>query len=110
LFTAYFTDGEAIGDHEALARLAGDVGLDADVIVATLAGDDFAEAVRRDERLASGLGATGVPFFVMGRKAAVAGAQAPEVLLEALEHGWARQEPAVESAAVEGSAERTGGE
>lgn len=51
-----------------------------------LGGGQYAEAVRRDERLATGLGATGVPFFVFGRVAAVPGAQSPEILLEAIEH------------------------
>jgi len=91
LLAAYFTDGEPIGDPRTLTRLAVEVGLDAAAVEAVLAGDDYAEAVRRDERLAEGLGAAGVPFFVMGRKAAVSGAQSPEVILEALELGWARQ-------------------
>jgi predicted DsbA family dithiol-disulfide isomerase len=103
LLAAYFTEGEPIGEPAVLARLAADVGLDARAVDAALAGDDHAADVRRDERLATGLGVTGVPFFVMGRKAAVAGAQSPEVLLEALEHAWAEQGPP-------GSGERTGDE
>lgn len=93
---AYFTDGEPIGDRATLTRLATQVGLDAARVEAVLASDDYAEDVRRDERLAEGLGATGVPFFVMGRTASVSGAQSPEVILEVLEHAWARRgdEPA----------------
>jgi predicted DsbA family dithiol-disulfide isomerase len=88
-FVAYFTDGEPIGDPTTLTRLATDVGLDPDEVRGVLETDAYAEAVRRDERLATGLGATGVPFFVFGRAAAVGGAQSPEILLEAIEHAWA---------------------
>ncbi|MGZ8734235.1 MAG: DsbA family oxidoreductase [Acidimicrobiia bacterium] len=88
LLRAYFTDGEPIGDAATLAALATEVGLDAAEVQRVLDGDAYAEAVRRDERLASGLGATGVPFFVFGRAAAVGGAQSPEILLEAMEHAW----------------------
>ncbi len=90
LLRAYFTDGEPIGDPDTLARLAADVGLDPREVRDLLQGDAYAEAVRRDERLATGLGATGVPFFVFGRAAAVGGAQSPEILLEALEHAWTK--------------------
>lgn len=91
LLAAYFTDGEPIGDPPTLLRLATEVGLEASAVAAVLDSDDYGEAVRRDERLAVGLGVTGVPFFVMGRKAAVSGAQSPELIVEALENGWARQ-------------------
>jgi predicted DsbA family dithiol-disulfide isomerase len=88
LLVAYFTEGEPIGDPDTLTRLATEVGLDAAAVRSVLEGDAYAEAVRRDERLAAGLGVTGVPFFVFGRAAAVAGAQSPEILLEAIEHAW----------------------
>ena len=76
---AYLTEAEPIGDPETLVRLAAEVGLDVDEGRVVLAGDAYADAVRRDERLASGLGATGVPFFVFGRAAAVGGAVAGAV-------------------------------
>ena len=90
LLAGFFTEGELLGDHGTLVRLASEAGLDAAEVGTVLEGDDYAEAVRRDERLATGLGATGVPFFVFGRAAAVAGAQSPEILLEAMEHAWAK--------------------
>lgn len=90
LLVAYFSEAEPIGDPETLARLTTDVGLDPTEVRDVLAGDAYAEAVRRDERLATGLGATGVPFFVFGRAAAVGGAQSPDILLEAMEHAWTR--------------------
>jgi predicted DsbA family dithiol-disulfide isomerase len=93
LLAAYFTDGEPIGDRATLARLAIEAGLDAVEVHDVLEGDAYSEAVRRDERLATGLGATGVPFFVFGRAAAVGGAHSPEILLEALGHAWDAQAP-----------------
>ncbi|HEV2811654.1 MAG TPA: DsbA family oxidoreductase [Solirubrobacteraceae bacterium] len=86
LLRAYFTDGEPVGDPEALARAAADV-LPEDEVRATLAGDRFAEDVREDERAAAALGITAVPFFVVNREIAVSGAQPPEVLQALLERG-----------------------
>ena len=85
LMRAYFTENVAIDDHETLVRLAGEAGLDAR---ATLASDDYADAVREDEELARRIGINGVPFFVLGRRYGVSGAQTPDVLLEALDKSW----------------------
>ncbi len=84
----YFTDGEPIADPEALVRLVADVGVDADEARAALAGDDYAGDVRADEALAHRIGIQGVPFFVLGRRYGVSGAQPAELLLEALERAW----------------------
>jgi predicted DsbA family dithiol-disulfide isomerase len=89
LFRGYFTDGEPIGDHDALVRLAGSAGLDADAARAALTGDAYADAVRADEALAQRFGIRGVPYFVLGRRYGVSGAQPPELLLQALERAWA---------------------
>lgn len=88
-FGAYLTDGEPIGDPEALARTAAQVGLDADESRAVLASDRYADAVRADEDQARRYGITGVPFFVIGEKYGVSGAQPPAALLEALDTAWA---------------------
>jgi predicted DsbA family dithiol-disulfide isomerase len=88
LMRAYFTDNVAIDDRETLIRLAAEAGLDADEARATLASDDYADAVREDEELARRIGINGVPFFVLGRRYGVSGAQTSDVLLEALEKSW----------------------
>ncbi len=85
LLRAYFTDGEAIADRETLVRLAADAGLDEEAARAVLFSDAYAAEVRADEELARTMEVTGVPFFVIDGKYAVAGAQSPDVLLEALE-------------------------
>ena len=46
LLAAYFSEGEPIGDRDALARVAGAAGLDAAAVGAMLAGDDYAADVR----------------------------------------------------------------
>ena len=92
LFTAYFTEGEAIGDPETLARLAKEVGLDPLDVADVLATDRYLDEVRADEAEARALQVTGVPFFVIDRRYAVAGAQPTEVLVGALREAWAERE------------------
>jgi predicted DsbA family dithiol-disulfide isomerase len=82
LMRAYFTDGAAIGDPATLGRLADDLGVE------PLTGDEFGDAVREDEQLALRIGIQGVPFFVLGRRYGVSGAQPAELLLQALEKAW----------------------
>lgn len=93
LMRAYFTEGEAISDHETLARLAAGAGLDADEARATLAGDAYAEEVRADEARAAALGISGVPFFVIDARYGVSGAQPDEVFRTALQTAWDASRP-----------------
>jgi predicted DsbA family dithiol-disulfide isomerase len=88
LMRGYFAEGEPIGDPEAVVRIVAEVGVDAEEARAALAGAANAAAVRADEELARRLGITGVPFFVLGRRYGVSGAQPPELLLQALERAW----------------------
>ena len=86
---AYFTEGVAIGDREALVALAADIGLDPDEARAVLDGDAYADAVRDDETLAHRIGINAVPFFVLNRRYGVSGAQPAEILVQALEKACA---------------------
>jgi predicted DsbA family dithiol-disulfide isomerase len=88
LLRAYMTEGEAIGDPEVLVRLAAEAGLDPEEVRAMLASDAEVKEVRADEDEARQLGISGVPFFVLGGKYAVSGAQPTEVLLGALTRAW----------------------
>ncbi len=94
LLKAYLEEGELMSDPATLRRLAGEAGLPADEVADLLAGDRFAAEVRDDERAASQLGISGVPFFVVDRAIGASGAQPPEVLRGLLEQGWARRAPA----------------
>ena len=88
LMRAYFSEREAIGDRETLQRLAVEAGLPAEEVREVLEGECYADAVRADERAATQIGIRGVPFFVLGRKYGVSGAQPAEVLLQALQQAW----------------------
>jgi predicted DsbA family dithiol-disulfide isomerase len=88
LMRAYFTEGEAVGDVETLARLADEVGVPAEEAHAVLGSDRYADAVRDDEALAARLGIRGVPFYVLGRRYGVSGAQPADALLAALRRAW----------------------
>jgi predicted DsbA family dithiol-disulfide isomerase len=92
LLRAYFSEGELVGDHDTLVRLAVEVGLAEDEVRDTLAGERFAELVRDDEREAGQLGISAVPTFVVDRALGVSGAQPPEALLELLQRGWANRQ------------------
>lgn len=93
LFAAYFTDSRHLGDHETLADLAVQAGLDRDEALAVLSGNDYAAEVRADEEEASRLGVTGVPFFVIDRKYAVSGAQSTDVFRNTLQKVWEENRP-----------------
>ncbi len=94
LFTAYFTDGDAMSDHDTLVRLATEVGLDADATRAMLTSDAFAADVRADEQRAQDFGITGVPFFAIDEKYAISGAQPSSVIANALAQAWSEHQPA----------------
>lgn len=88
LFRAYFTDTLPLADHDVLANLAEDVGLEGTAVRAMLTGSDFAEDVRRDETRASHAGIHGVPFFVFNGVYTLSGAQPKAQLLAALRQSW----------------------
>lgn len=93
LFQAIFIEGKHAGDHEVLADLAQEVGLDRDAAAAVLSSDEFTENVRADQAEGAQLGIQGVPFFVLDRKFAVSGAQPDEVFLNALQKAWDEHSP-----------------
>ena len=96
LLLAYMTEGEFMGDHDTLVRLGAEAGLDAEEVRALLASDAHVKDVREDEDAARQLGISGVPFFVLGGKYAISGAQTAEVILGVLERAWEElAEPAV---------------
>ncbi|MBO7744589.1 DsbA family oxidoreductase [Paenibacillus sp. MWE-103] len=95
LFKAYFTDSKHIGELETLTGIAADIGLDPNEAEALLASDELRAEVEAECREASQLGANGVPFYVINRKYAVAGAQSSDVFLEVLNRTWAEEKPLI---------------
>ncbi|WP_373059865.1 DsbA family oxidoreductase [Gemmatimonas sp.] len=88
LFAAYFTEGEAMGDHHTLVRLASDIGLDAMAVRDMLSSTAHATDVRNDEARAQQFGVTGVPFFAINERYGISGAQPAAAIVEALTKAW----------------------
>lgn len=90
---ATFTEGLSVSNHEELARLAVEVGLDEAQVREVLASDRYADAVHGDVAQARSYGISAVPFFVIDGKYGVAGAQPAEQILEVLTRAWAERSP-----------------
>ncbi|WP_421857509.1 DsbA family oxidoreductase [Oceanicaulis sp.] len=84
LHKAFFDDHLDIGDPAVLSQLAGEVGLDADIVASLLQTDQDSQAVLDEEQFYRRLGVQGVPCFIFNGQFAVSGAEAPEVLADAI--------------------------
>jgi len=87
----WYSEGEPIGDPETLVRLATEAGLPEDAVRSLLAGDAHGIDVRTDLALASQVGITSVPTFVLDQQYGVTGAQPVDVLLGAVRQVWELQ-------------------
>jgi predicted DsbA family dithiol-disulfide isomerase len=88
LYRAHFTERRSIFDVTSLAGLGAEAGLDREEARRALEGDAHAAEVRADEHAARELGISGVPFFVLGGRYSISGAQPIEVFAGALERAW----------------------
>ena len=93
-YKAFFTEGENLGEADAIVRLAKEVGLEEGAVRSILASQDYQEAFHADIQQAQMIGVQGVPFFVLGNKYAVSGAQPTELFKQALTQAWQEQEEA----------------
>lgn len=84
LFYALFTEGLNIADAETLIKIADEMGLLADDVQDVIESGEYADAVRSDIRDAQALGVSGVPFFVVGGKLGLSGAQSAETFAETI--------------------------
>lgn len=84
LFRLYFTEGADIGDHTVLVEAAKGLGMDGEATARDLAGDRDRAQVRADINSAAQAGITGVPCFIFDRRAAVMGAQSPQILISGI--------------------------
>lgn len=84
LLKAYFGDGENVSDHAALARLAGEAGLDAQRAAQVLAGNAYADEVRQHEQFFQQAGVNSVPAVIINQKHLISGGQPVEVFERAL--------------------------
>ncbi len=102
LLRAYFEEARSVFDVDSLVPLAAEVGLDEAEVRAALADSRHRTAVLEDAGTARALGAAGVPFFVVDRRYAAAGAQPADLLLQLLERAWADAHPLTTVPAAQG--------
>jgi len=84
LFRAYFTEGRDPSDHDTLAALAGDMGLDPAVAREVLGSGRYAEEVRAAEHLWRSRGIHAVPAIVIDGHYLIQGGQPPEAFEQAI--------------------------
>jgi predicted DsbA family dithiol-disulfide isomerase len=84
LMELYFSEGGDLTDRDVLIKAAADCGLDADLIRRRLGSEEDVARVTQEAESAKESGIDGVPCFIFGGNLAVAGAQAPEYLAQAI--------------------------
>ena len=89
LMELYFSEGADLTDTEVLVRAAVECGMDGDVIRKLLASDADVERIEREANTAKEAGVSGVPCFIFGGVLAVAGAQDPAYLANAIDRAGA---------------------
>jgi predicted DsbA family dithiol-disulfide isomerase len=88
MYSAYFEKSQPLFSHEDLVKVCALAGINSDDVTALLESNQFNEDVLGDRELASQLGATGVPFFVMDMKYGISGAQPLEAFTQTLNTAW----------------------
>ena len=88
---AYFAEARQVFDRDVITGIAASAGLDSGAVTEVLDSDAYTDAVRQDEREATELGITGVPFFVFDMALGVSGAQPTDTFTSALDQAWARR-------------------
>lgn len=78
LFVAHFVDNKNISDHNVLADVAAEVGLDRDEALAVLADQRFAAAVEKEKQHWQQQGIQSVPSMVLNERHLISGAQGIE--------------------------------
>ncbi len=79
LFKAHWREGADIGEAATLARLAGEVGMNAAAVARLLATDADADDIRARDMDARQKGVTAVPTFLIAQQYVVSGAQPVEM-------------------------------
>lgn len=105
LFYAYFTQGKNLSDNTTLVELGKEIGLTETEVNNALTDSLYMQKVEDDGREAQALGARGVPFFVVNRKYAIAGAQQPAEILQTLEKSfaeWQKENPQKKLETIQG--------
>lgn len=88
MFHGYFEQGRPLFLPEDLLDITDEVGIDQALAKAVLVSDQYRDEVEEDAKMAQGLGANGVPFFVFDMKFGISGAQPLEAFTQTLEGAW----------------------
>lgn len=88
MYSAYFEKSQPLFSREDLIAVCSQVGISATEVDEILSSDNFSQEVIADRALATQLGATGVPFFVIDMKYGISGAQPLEAFTQTLETAW----------------------
>ena len=83
LMDAFWAEETNIGDPDVLRRLATEVGLDAEQVEDTLAGDRYVDRITAATQQAHSLGITGIPGFLLDRRLVLTGAHPLDVFDQA---------------------------
>ncbi|WP_429912450.1 DsbA family oxidoreductase [Glycocaulis sp.] len=84
LFKAYFEERRDIGAASELTAIAEAIGLDANLVADLLSTHRDKDVLEREEKFYRSLGVAGVPCFIFNGAFAVSGAEAPDVLADAI--------------------------
>lgn len=90
LFDAYFTKNLVLANHDVLASVAKEAGMNETEVMEMLNSDGYADDVRFDEREAQMRGVRGVPYMVFNGEFAVPGAMTIDGMKSALERAERR--------------------
>ena len=85
LFRSFFTEGGDVEDIDTLAAIAEHAGMDGKLVREVLETKADKDAIDAEIRQAQQIGVQGVPCFIFGARLAVMGAQAPEILADAMD-------------------------
>lgn len=93
LFKAYFVEGRDIGDDAVLCNIAGDSGMDADMVERLLATDADLDDIRARDAHSREMGVRGVPTFILNNDSVLTGAQPAETWGQVIVELAAANEP-----------------
>lgn len=93
LFKAYFVEGRDIGNDGVLCNIAGDSGMDADMVERLLATDADLEDIRNRDAHSREMGVRGVPTFILNNESVLTGAQPAETWGQVIVELAAKNEP-----------------
>jgi predicted DsbA family dithiol-disulfide isomerase len=91
LFKAFFIDGRNIGEREVLLDVGQRCGLAAGTLNALLDDESTLANIAAQDQAVRAQGISGVPFFVLGKKFSLSGAQPPATIQQAISHLIAEQ-------------------